>query len=86
MERQVYKYLVRDSGMSQSNIQRLFNQYLKSPPKNLIKSKGKVHLLIDGTYFSNGLCLVLYYDSNMCNYFGKPITKNTRKLRKTWRT
>lgn len=62
MERQVYKYLVRDSGMSQSNIQRLFNEYLKSPPKNLIKSKGNVHLLIDGTYFSNGLCLVLYYD------------------------
>jgi hypothetical protein len=62
MERQVYQYLVRDSGMSQSSIQRLFQFYLKSPPKNLIKSKGNVHLLIDGTYFSNGLCLVLYYD------------------------
>lgn len=62
MERQVYKYLVRDSGMSQTSIQRLFNEYLKSPPKNLIKSKGNVHLIIDGTYFTNGLCLVLYYD------------------------
>jgi len=62
MERQVYKYLVRDSGMSQSSIQRLFHLYLKSPPYNLIKSKDKVHLIIDGTYFSNGLCLVLYYD------------------------
>ncbi len=62
MERQVYKYLVRDSGMSQSSIQRLFHLYLKSPPHNLIKSKDKVHLIIDGTYFSNGLCLVLYYD------------------------
>lgn len=62
MERQVYKYLVRDSGMSQSTIQRLFRNYLKSPPKTLIKSKGKVHLLIDGTYFENGLCLILYYD------------------------
>ena len=62
MERQVYKYLVRDSGMSQSSIQRLFHFYLKSPPQNLIKSKDKVHLIIDGTYFSNGLCLVLYYD------------------------
>jgi transposase-like protein len=62
MERQVYRYLIRDSGMSQSSIQRLFNIYLKSPPKNIVKSKGNVHLLIDGTYFANGLCLVLYYD------------------------
>ena len=62
MERQVYKYLVRDSGMSQSSIQRLFKTYLKSPPENVIRSKGNVHLLIDGTYFTNGLCLVLYYD------------------------
>lgn len=62
MERQVYKYLVRDSGMSQSSIQRLFDKYLCSPPKNLIRSKSHIHLLIDGTYFSNGLCLVLYYD------------------------
>ena len=62
MERQVYKYLVRDSGMSQSSLQRLFKKMLKSPPKNVIRSKGKVHLLIDGTYFENGLCLILYYD------------------------
>jgi transposase-like protein len=62
MERQVYQYLIRDSGMSQSSLQRLFKTYLKSPPQNLIKSKSKVHLLIDGTYFANGLCLVLYYD------------------------
>lgn len=62
MERQVYKYLIRDSGMSQSRLQRMFSDYLKSPPENLIKSKSNVHLLIDGTYFSNGLCLILYYD------------------------
>ena len=65
MERQVYKYLVRDSGMSQSTLQRLFNHYLSSPPKNIIRSKTNVHLLIDGTYFSNGLCLVLYYDNDI---------------------
>lgn len=62
MERQVYRYLIRDSGMSQSSIQRLFDEYLSSPPKNVVRSKGNVHLLIDGTYFSNGLCLILYYD------------------------
>jgi hypothetical protein len=62
MERQVYSHLVRDSGMSQSSLQRLFKFYLKSPPKNTVESKGHVHLLIDGTYFENGLCLILYYD------------------------
>jgi len=65
MERQVYKYLVRDSGMSQSKIQRLFNKYLSNPPKNIIRSKSNVHLLIDGTYFSNGLCLIVYYDNDL---------------------
>lgn len=65
MERQVYKYLVRDSGISQSSIQRLFNKYLSAPPQNTIRSKSNVHLLIDGTYFSNGLCLMLYYDSDL---------------------
>lgn len=32
MERQVYKTPIRDSGMSQSSIQRLFNLYLKYQP------------------------------------------------------
>lgn len=58
----MYLHLVRDSGMSQSSLQRLFKFYLQSPPKNIVESKGHVHLLIDGTYFENGLCLILYYD------------------------
>ena len=62
MERQVYQYLIRDSGMSQRTIQRLFKDYLKKAPKIPIRSKTHVHLLIDGTYFSNGLCLILYYN------------------------
>jgi len=65
IERQVYKYLVRDSGYSQSKIQRIFNQYLNSAPVIEIRSKTRVHLLIDGSYFPNGLCLILYYDHNL---------------------
>lgn len=30
-----------------------------------IRSKTKVHLLIDGSYFTNGLCLILYYDHDI---------------------
>ena len=61
MERQIY----RDSGISQSALQNLFKDYLQSAPKVEIKSKSNVHLLIDGTYFSNGLCSILYYDHDI---------------------
>jgi hypothetical protein len=65
IERQVYKYLVRDSGLSQSSIQRLFRHYLKQAPEVAIKSKVQAHLLVDATYFPNNLCLVLYYDHDI---------------------
>jgi AraC-like DNA-binding protein len=65
MERQVYRLLVRDSGMSESSIQRLFKRYLSKAPEVAIKPKHKTHLLIDGSYFPNGLCLILYYDHDI---------------------
>ena len=65
IERQVYKYLVRESGLSQSSIQRLFKHYLSQAPEVAIKSKEQAHLLIDATYFPNDLCLVLYYDHDI---------------------
>lgn len=65
IERQVYKYLVRDSGLSQSSVQRLFRHYLKQAPEVAIKSKVQAHLLIDATYFPNDMCLVLYYDHDI---------------------
>jgi hypothetical protein len=65
MERHIYQNLSRDSGISQSTLQRLFKRFLANPPKVVIRSKSKVHLLIDGTYFSNELCLILYYDHDL---------------------
>ena len=65
MERQVYKYLDRDSGMCPTKIQHLFKAYLKAAPRVAIKSKNKVHLLIDASYFPNGLCLLSYYDHDI---------------------
>jgi hypothetical protein len=65
MERQVYRYLVRDSGMSESSIQRLFKSFLSRAPEVAIKPKHRTHLLIDGSYFPNGLCLILYYDHDI---------------------
>jgi transposase-like protein len=76
LERQVYKYLVRDSKLSQSKLQTLFKSFLKSAPTVTIKSKQNVHLLIDATYFPNKLCLVLYYDYDI-NYV--QLYRNTDK-------
>lgn len=65
MERQVYRFLVRDSGMSESSLQRLFKRFLSQAPQVTIKPKHKTHLLIDGSYFPGNLCLILYYDHDI---------------------
>jgi hypothetical protein len=58
-------YLSKESGMSISSLKRLFKTYLNRPPTFLIKKRIKVHLLIDGTYFSNDLCLIIYRDNDI---------------------
>lgn len=65
MERWVYRYLVRDSGMSQRSIQTLFKRYLASAPLVALRVKEPAHILIDASYFSGGLCLLLYYDHDI---------------------
>ncbi len=51
--------------MSESSIQRLFQRFLAKAPEVVIATKHKTHLLIDGSYFPNGLCLILYYDHDI---------------------
>jgi Transposase, Mutator family len=51
--------------MSTRSISRLFNKFLAQAPQIMVKSKTQVHLLIDGTYLPNGLCLILYYDHDI---------------------
>lgn len=55
--------LVQESGYSKRTLKRYFNDYLSSPPKLSFYPSEKVYLIIDGTYFSNGICLVLYRDA-----------------------
>jgi len=43
----------------------LFKWYLIRPPLFQIRGRTKAHLLIDGTYFSNDLCLILYQDNDI---------------------
>jgi hypothetical protein len=57
--------LVLRSGYSLSSLKRYFSDYLSNSPTWKIKSSEKVNLLIDGTYFTNKVCLVLYRDNNV---------------------
>lgn len=51
--------------MSSRSISRLFKNYLNEAPAIAVKSKINVHLIIDGTYLPNGLCVTLYYDHDI---------------------
>jgi len=62
IKRRTIEDLSKESGYSQRTLKRLFNQYLSKPPKLSVYPSEKVNLIIDGTYFKNGLCLVLYRD------------------------
>jgi len=64
MERQVHRTLSRDSGLSQSSLQRLFRACLSRAPALSVKPalKERTYLLIDGSYFPGNLCIVLYMD------------------------
>jgi hypothetical protein len=57
--------LVVQTGSSKRTIQRLFKKYLKEPPKLSVYPSERVNLIIDGTYFNNNLCLILYRDNTI---------------------
>lgn len=57
--------LSEESNYSIRTLKRYFNDYLSKPPILSVYPSEKVNLLIDGTYFSNGICLVLYRDATI---------------------
>ncbi len=61
LERQTFKTLSRDSGLSIDTLQRLFYTYLKSSPTVKIIKRDQVHLRMDATYFKR-FCLLCYQD------------------------
>ena len=64
-DRRVYRTLSVEMQISNRSISRLFKKFLEQAPQIPVKSKKHVHLLIDGTYLPNGLCLILYYDHDI---------------------
>lgn len=68
--KQTLKRVCDQSGYSQSKVQRLFKYYLNKPPVFSIPQKESVHIIVDGTYFTNDICLVVYRNSEIkCTQF-----------------
>lgn len=65
LHRQTFVYLSKESGYGIRTLKRLFHQYLSKPPLLSVYPSEKLNLLIDGTYFSNDICLILYRDNQI---------------------
>ena len=63
--RRTLHQLSMESGYSESTLKRHISSYLSTPPKLSVFPSEKVNLMIDGTYFRNGICLVLYRDNTI---------------------
>lgn len=63
--KQTLDRISNSSGYSKSKIQRLFKHYLDAPPVFTIPQKESVHIIIDGTYFTRDICLVVYRNSEI---------------------
>ena len=61
VERQTFKTLSRDSGLSIDTLQQLFYSYLSQAPEVSILKRPGVHLQVHGTYFDR-FCMVCYQD------------------------
>lgn len=61
--RYTLKQLSKESKYSVSSLKRLFYKYLDNAPRLSVFPSERVNLLVDATYFSNNLCLVLYRDN-----------------------
>ncbi|MCQ2336613.1 MAG: transposase [Paludibacteraceae bacterium] len=63
--KQTIKQISDLSGYSERQLSRWFDEYLRSYPEWQMQRREKVNLLIDGTWFPNRVCLVLYRDENI---------------------
>lgn len=61
LERQTFKTLSRDSGLSIDTLQRIFYAFLERSPSIKIRKRPAINLRIDATYFRQ-FCLLCYQD------------------------
>ena len=65
IKRRTIDDLVQESSYSKRTLKRYFNTYLSKPPVLSVYPCEKLNLMIDGTYFSNDICLVIYRDATI---------------------
>jgi AraC-like DNA-binding protein len=63
--RHTLEQLSQSSNYSVRTLKRYFHDYLHKPPVLSVYPSERVNLLIDGTYFTNDLCLILYRDNTI---------------------
>ncbi len=61
IERQTYRTLSQESGLSRPTLQRTFYKLLERSPRLKVIKREQVHLRIDATYFAK-FCIVCYQD------------------------
>jgi hypothetical protein len=61
LERQTFKTLSRDSGLSIDTLQRIFYAFLERSPAVKILKRSNIHLRLDATYFEQ-FCMLCYQD------------------------
>lgn len=57
--------IAKQSGYSERTLKSYFYKVLPTCSTWQIQKREKVNLLIDGTYFTNKVCLLLYRDNNI---------------------
>jgi AraC-like DNA-binding protein len=62
LERQTFKTLSRDSGLSIDTLQRIFYAFLRQSPTVRILKRSRVYLRLDATYFEQ-FCMLCYQDN-----------------------
>ena len=62
LHRQTFDYLSSESGYSKRTLKTYFQNYLSKAPTLTLYPRERLNLLIDGTYFSNDICLIVYRD------------------------
>lgn len=65
LNRQTLIYLSKESGYSVRTLKRLFDHYLSNAPQLKFYPQERLNLIIDGTYFSNNICLIIYRDNQI---------------------
>lgn len=63
--KQTIEEIASASGYCTRQILRWFEEYLDDTPTWIINTSQPIHLLIDGTYYSNNHCLMLYRAENL---------------------